>query len=552
MRRKPFILLIILAAILGLVGFWSWQRNIYSKDVLKLEILGPETVDFAKDFEYIVKYKNNGTVRLEEPRLIFEYPKHSIIEEGKSLWQEISLEDIYPGEEKTLNFKARLIGREGEALTARASLSYRPKNLKARYESTTTFTTQIKSLPLTFEFDLPSKVESGKDLRFRLNYFSNADYPLLNLRVTTEYPSSFEFIESKPSSLEKIEWEIPPLNKAEGGRIEILGKMKGEVGEQKLFRARLGIWQEGEFILLKEIARGVEMIKPSLRISQQINGNSEYIANPGDQLHYEIFFKNIGEETLTNLTLVDSLIGNIFDFETLRAPEGNFTLGDNSIVWEWRRVGALQFLEAQEEGKVEFWIKLKSDLEIPSLAGKLFIQNKIYLDQAKEEFLTKINSKLEILQKGYFQDEIFGNTGSIPPRVGDATTYTISWQAKNYYNEVKNVKVKATLPLDVQLTGKIFPEDSRLTFDSQSREIVWEVGDLKVGQGVLNPAPNVSFQIEFRPSFSQFGQIPEIINQAKITGEDSWTGEAIETTAAAINTTLPDDDTVNDQQGVVR
>ena len=289
MWRKFIIFLILLAAISGLVGFWNWQRNIYSKEILKLEILGKEEVAVAEEFEYIVKYKNNGTVRLEEPRLTFEYPKYSILEEGKSLRQELGAKElgeaIYPGEEKTFHFKVRLLGKEGETRIAKAWLSYRPKNLKARYESATTFTTQIKSVPLTFEFDLPSKIESGKDLKFRLNYYSNIDYPLLNLRLVAEYPPGFEFLESAPPSLEKVEWELPLLNRAEGGRIEISGKIRGEVREQKLFKARLGIWQEGEFISLKEIAKGIEIIQPALWVFQQINGSPKYLANPGNLLH---------------------------------------------------------------------------------------------------------------------------------------------------------------------------------------------------------------------------------------------------------------------------
>jgi len=558
MRKKFIIFLILLAGIAGLVGFWNWKSNSYSKEILKLEILGPESIDLTEEFNYVVKYKNNGNIRLEEPKLIFEYPEHSLLEEGKPLRQEIGAEElgdaIYPGEEKTISFKARLIGKEGETLIARAELTYRPKNLKARYESSTTFTTVIKSVPLTFEFDLPSKIESGKDLKFRLNYFSNTDYPLLNLRVTAEYPSGFEFVESNPSSLEKVEWELPPLNRAEGGRIEISGKITGEVREQKLFKAKLGIWQEGEFILLKEITKGVEIIQPALWVFQQINGSPKYLVDPGDQLHYEIFFKNVGAETLFDLSLMTTLIGDIFDFQTLKAPEGDFTLGDNSIVWDWKRVRALQFIEPGEEGKVEFWIKLKKDWEIPSLEGKTEIKNQVYLSQVKEEFSNKVNSKLEISQKGFFQDEIFGNSGPIPPKVGEATTYTIIWLAKNYYNEVKNVKVKAFLPQNVKLTGKIFPEEviEKFTFDSQSREIVWNIGDLKVGNGVLNPAPNISFQVEFTPDETQRGSTPDLISEAKITGEDSWTGEDIEAISPSINTTLPDDETITEEMEVVQ
>jgi len=565
MRKKFIIFLILLTTLVGLAGFYYWEKNPYSKEILKLEILAPEEVEIAENFEYIVKYKNNGQVRLEEPKLIFECPENSLEcylaekeespEEKKSLRKNLSLQTIYPGEEQTLHFKARLLGKEGQALQAKAALSYRPKNLKARYESITTFTTIIKSVPLTFTLDLPSKIESSKQLKFALNYFSNIDYPLSNLRCKIEYPPGFEFIESSPQSLEKIEWEIPPLNKAEGGRIEIAGRLSGEVGEQKIFHAEFGTWQEGEFILLREAVKGVEIVKPALHITQQINGNPEYTASPGDSLHYEIFFKNIGEETLNNLFLVTSLEGKAFDFQTTKAPSGEFELGDNSIVFDWRRVPKLQFLPPQEEGEVEFWIELKEDWEILSPEDKNpVVKNKIYLSQVREEFVTKVNSKLEITQKGYFQDEIFGNSGPLPPKKGETTTYTIIWQAKNYYNNVENVKVKATLSKNVNLVaGKISPEEEieRFTFDSQSREIVWDIGELNVGQGIFDSAPTIAFQVALTPDSAQKGQTPEIIREAKITAEDSWTKESLEATAPAIDTTLPDDETVTEEMGQV-
>lgn len=550
MRRRFITFLILIAAISGIVGFWNWQKNSYSKEILKLEILGKEEVAVAEDFGYIVKFKNNGNIRLETPKLIFEYPKYSIVEDG-ILRKEITLEDIYPGQEQTFNFKVRLLGKEGEARVAKASLSYQPKNLKARYESVTTFTTQIKSVPLTFEFDLPSKVESGKDFRFRLNYFSNVDYPLSNLRVVAEYPADFEFVESTPRGLEKNEWEIGLLNKAEGGRVEILGKLSGEVGEEKIVRAKLGSWWDGEFVVLKEAIRGIEVIRPSLYIWQQINGNPQYVASPGDWLHYEIFFKNIGEEDLTSLFLVSKLEGEAFDFQTIKSDLGDFEPGDNSIVFDWRRIPRLQYLAPMEEAKVEFWINLKEEFGI---SKNPILRNKIFLSQAKEEFITKVNSKITVSQKGYFQEEVFGNQGPLPPKVGETTTYTIIWQIKNYYNDVKNVKVKTILPQQVQLTGKIFPEEEsqKFAFDSQSREIVWAIGDLGTGQGVITPTPNISFQIALTPDVSQKGETPQLIGEAKIIGEDQWTREIVEAKTSAITAALPDDPSINPNSAKVQ
>jgi hypothetical protein len=554
MRNKFIIGIIIVAAIAGAIGFWYYQRNIYSKEDLKLEILGPEEAELAQEIEYTVKYKNNGNIRLEEPSLVFEFPEYTILEEGKPQIQEILLKDIYPGQEKTFHFKGRLLGKKGEVKKARAWLSYRPKNLNASYRSETSHSTQLKSVPLNLEFDLPSKVESGKEITFRLNYFSNTDYPLPDLGIKIEYPPDFEFKSADPQPLETAEWELGPfLNKAEGGRIEIEGIIRGEVEEQKKFKAQLGSWQQGEFVLLKEAVRAVQIVTPSLYISQQINRNPQYIASLGDTLHYEIFFKNIGQEPFNSLFLVVNLQGELFDLQTLKAPLGDFELGDNSIIFDWRRVSKLHFLNAQEEGKVEFWVELKKDRLPSNLQDKNpVIKNKVILSQAWREFVTKVNSKLEVVQKGYYRDEVFGNSGPLPPEAGNRTTYTIIWQAKNYYNDVKNMKVRATLGEGVSLTGSIFPEGTALTFDSQSREVVWKLDNLAAGKGVLGPGPNVSFQIEFLPKTSQKGKTPELIGKAQISGEDQWTGQTLEAEAPAIDTTLPDDDSVSSEEGIVQ
>ncbi len=555
MRRKTFNFIIILTLLILAIGFLNWRRNIYSKEVLKLEILGPPETILAQEVEYIVKYKNNGNFRLEDPELIFVPPENSIkdgeIFEREILGKEKLGEAIYPGEEKTLSFKMRLLGKEGETKIIKASLSYHPKNLKAKYESSTSFTTTIKSAPLAFDFDLPSKIESGKNFVFRINYFSNVDYILTDLRCQVEYPYGFEFIESTPRSIEKTEWEIPILNKSAGGRIEITGRFSAEVGEAKIFRGKLGIWKGGEFILLKEVEKGVEIIKPSIYLRQEINGNPRYVALPGDWLHYEIYFKNIGDDDLNNLFMINKLEGEAFDFQTIKSDLGDYQAGGDSVIFDWRRVSKLQYLAPVEEGKVDFWIKLKDDL---GNVKNPILRNKVFISQAKEEFVTKISSKMEIVQKGYFQDEVFGNSGPIPPKVGETTTYTIMWSVKNYYSDVKNVKVKAVLPQEVDLTGKIFPEEmaSKFSFDPQSKEIVWSLGDLPRGEGISTPPPNIAFQIAFIPNETQRGQTPNIIGEAKITGEDSWTEMILEAMASAINTTLPDDETITQEMGIVQ
>jgi hypothetical protein len=546
MSRKIIIVFTILAIVLVGLAAWYYQRNIFTKGVLRLEILAPTEVEVGQEFEYLVKYKNHGNFTLEEPRLIFEYPEGAIIEEEKSLRQEMGPEDIYPGEEKSVSFKARLLGKENEAKTAKVWLSYRPKNLNARYEAATTHTTLIKFAPLTFEFDFPSKLEAGRNIKIRLNYFSNVDFPLSNLRVEVNYPSGFGFLNSKPKGLSNNEWEIGLLNKAQGGRIEIEGKLTGEVFSQKVFRARLISWQKERAIILKEIAKGVELIQPSIYLSWQVNGSPQYTANLDDYLHYEVTFKNIGDVTLENLFLSIGLEGDTLDFETLQPGSGKFQKEIRTIIWDQVMVPQLRLLAPLEEGKVEFWVKIKSKFP-PALRNPL-VKARVNLNQVKEEIITKVNSELLISQKGFFNQGPFENKGPIPPRVGSTTTYTISWQAKSLYSDAKNVKVKALLPPTVRLTGEIEPKEAKLSFDPDSQELVWDIGDLFAGEG----GQEIKFQISFNPTLAQRGKVADLINQARIIAEDAWTEQTIEKSDSVVDTTLPADPTISQEDGIVQ
>ncbi len=95
-------------------------------------------------------------------------------------------------------------------------------------------------------------------------------------------------------------------------------------------------------------------------------------------------------------------------------------------------------------------------------------------------------------------------------------------------------------------------EAEKFTFDSQSRELVWNVGELMVAQGILNPASNIAFQISFVPYPNQRGQTPVVINEVTVTGQDTWAGEILQARDNEIITALPDDPSISTEKGTVR
>jgi len=312
------------------------------------------------------------------------------------------------------------------------------------------------------------------------------------------------------------------------------------------------MWKDGRYIPLKNIEKGTKIVKPTVSIRQTINGDANYVAKPGEWLHYEIYYKNISDSELYNLVLVDKLEGGMFDFSTIRSDTGTFQQGDNSVVFDWKQNDKLTYLAPMDEGKAEFWIRLKDDL---SSLSQPELNNKVMIGAAREDFVTKISSKLEVTQKAYYNDEIFGNSGPFPPEVGKKTTYTITWQAKNYYSDVKNVKVIATLPPEVDFDpSNIFPEEQaqKLSYDANNHQITWNLGNMSAGQGLISNPLNVSFRVILTPMSSQRGAKAGIIGEAKITGDDSWTNSTLESTASAIDTASLSDPDMDENNGIVQ
>jgi uncharacterized repeat protein (TIGR01451 family) len=541
---KKILLILLIIIVVVIVAFFLYRASMFSKEILKLEILGPDTAKIGDEIQYTVQYKNNGNFVLEQPKLTFELPNNSLTEDGRTIFVQ-NLNDIYPGDQESVTFKARLLGKDGDLKTAKASLSYMPKNITATYESNTTFITKIDASPLTLGFDLPTKVEQGKSLQYAINYFSNVDYPLENLSIKVDPAPGFDFISADPASLDNSEWKLQTLNKAQGGRIIITGNVSAGNNQNLTFSASLGMWQSGNFIVIKQTSVTVQVIQPLLFISQQVNGSGSYVASPGETLHYQIFFRNIGSTPFDNLFMVVKLDSPALDMSTIQAENGGQVQpNDNMIVWDQSQVAQLRHLDVQAQGEVDFDVKVKSNWSPSAVdVNSTVITDSVNISQITQKFTIKVSSGLVISQKGYYQSQDISNSGPTPPKAGQTTTYTINWEIKDYFSDAKNVKVKATMPKNVSLTGRILPQNelSNFSFDSASREIVWSVGDIQAGTGVTGDPVTLSFQVSLTPDSSQKGSAAPLMGQVQISGENQFTNTTVTSQDSGVDTSLPDD-----------
>ncbi len=529
-NRLPLILISIILVLAGVAGFML-SRSSFSKEMMKLEVIGPDEIYCGKEDEYILKFKNNGNSTLEELRLNVEFPEHSIIADQESnmvVVEADKIEPLAPGREGTVKIKARIFGKESESFPIKATLTYSPKGLTARYSSKSEKEVRIKDVPISFEYDAPSRAETGKDLMININYFSHIDYPLTDLAVEMEYPEGFDFIESKPKAVDENKWEIESLSENTGGRISISGILYGQSSDKKVFKSRLGMYINGEFIVLKEQEFDISIKKSLMEISQNINGQSQVVANMGQTLNYDISFKNTGDGVYKDLNLAVKLKGELFDFGEIKADGAEVRSGDTTIVWNSEKNPDLKILAPGETGSVKFSIKVLDSYDSKLVNPELI--DKVIINEIQQEFRTKINSNIVLNSRAMSGDEVFESAGPIPLEVGKKSELTVVWDLVNYFNDLENVKVKGVMPENVSYTGKVAPQNysKNFTLDSDSRELVWNVGDMESGMGIGTDKKILTFQIDITPTADQKNDYAVILKSLKVLGADKWTGEEIE------------------------
>lgn len=557
---RTFILLTIIIVIVA--GFMFWRGLVFfDKNKVVLKIYGPERIISGEEITYIVQYKNNAKVALENIQLSLEFPEGAVWQNSQAdtLVQTVSLGKILPQAEDRKEFKVQIMGLKDSQKKIIARLNYQPANIKSFFENKTEFQSIIISVPLVLNFDLPERLVNGQIVNLTIRYLNTSDAVFSDLKLKMEYPAGFNFISAYPRPDEdKNIWLFSQISAKEEGKIVISGSLAGQRDEIKSFQAQLGITKNETFIPLAESLNSSQILVPPLNISQIINNSENYIANAGDTLHYKIKYENTADVEISSVIIGSKLEGDVFDFASLNIKKGFFNSLTNTIIWNTASLPQLALLSSHSEGEVEFSIKIKDKLPINNFNDKNFIvTNTVKIDSlnvplplmgtqlsGESKLITKLNSRLILNVRGYFKDTLIPNFGPLPPKVSQMTTYTLYWQIINTSNDLENVRVEAYLPSYIHWVNRFEPENAEIKYEPNTGKITWNIGKLPAAIGILSPVKYAAFQVGLIPAANQIGSIVNLIGNSTITGRDTFTNVNLTVTEKSLRSDLPDDPTV--------
>lgn len=521
-------------------------------------------------FSFDVLIENNNTVDIETIDLLMSYPDGT--RDGKDITTDLTrtrddVGGVSAGSFLKVNREVYLFGEEGDKKEIEAEIVYRIADSNAVFKKKKVFEVVLKSTPVRVNVLSVKEVTSAQGVEFDVEVISNANEPLNNVLVKAEYPFGFSFDSSTlDNQLDNNTWKIDELKPKETVKFKIKGNLQGQNNDQKFFRFNVGL-QDSEKaeeirVLFTSIGKTVVVTRPFLEIDVAVNNKNSSVINLNSGSSYEmkINYKNNTQFPIKDAEIEIKIDGEVLDEETVSVGRGFYRSLDNTIIFDKTTNPFFEELQVGESGGLSITFRSKSLIgeerfENPELSLSAVVKGSRYLDvDVPEEIQNEIFKKIRfntvalIDTKSLYYDGPFENTGSIPPKVDNKTTYTISLALSNSSNRISNGSVEFKLPNYVKYEDVTWPAGQTVTYDPVKRTVTWQVGELAERTGFGIPKREMAFQVSIIPSISQRGSNPALVSDIVFTGNDLFTGEQIRVQANDLTTAIADSQNFFDGQ----
>ncbi|MDQ3245079.1 MAG: DUF11 domain-containing protein [bacterium] len=555
-----FVVAIIYASYVFFLGGSSVSNN-----NIDIAVLGKTFTSGGAELPLVVEITNRNNSDLELVDLIIEYPtgvSHKIGEETERI--RISIGTIKSGAIHNENIKLVLFGEQGSVNKVKISLEYRIASSNSIFFKEKDFEVTIDSAPINLLFNMPNEISPNQDLKLDIKATLNANKPLTKILIKVEYPPGFEFITAIPSPTSGNNiWSLGDLAPGAERDIFITGKMVDVLdGEEKSFRVRSGSELKNDRtqigVVLNSLKQSLTIRQSSIDAILSINGsvNRELAIDFKTTVQGQISWKNNLDTKINDLEIRAKITGNAYNRKSIESSDGFYnSLDGDVIIWDKNSSSVFANVSPGDGGVVSFSLvplplfsSLGGILSSPSINIEVSIVGKQSLDgngitplNNSESKIIRIISDVGFNNKALYYSGPFENKGTLPPKVGQETTYTITWSLSNTSNNISKTQVTASLPAYMRYVGTLSPAFSDVNFNPNTRQITWNVGNLNKGASITTASKEVSFQVGLTPSLSQIDTTPIIINEAVLTGHDDFANVDVRVGKGALNIRLNSD-----------
>ena len=539
------------AGTLAVAGFVLLRgSNIVSKKNIDVVLNVPQTAKAGDLVSLQLTITNRNKLPIQNAVLNITYPTDTKVSGNvkavisKRPVVEVVVDKINPGETIQKNLEVTFFGQENETKDINAVLSYKVAGSQALYTKEVAANLKINSPPATLAIDVVPEAVAGEVVSLNLKITSNAEAKLAQTLLFVEWPNGFTLDKTTPDAdFGDNVFNLGDLAPNQVKDIKITGRLDGQPEDLKTFHFRLGSGanlNDDLDVVYADTFKAVAIKQPFVALTLNVNQSTakEIVVDSDANVNVTINYTNNLADSVRNADVLLRLNGSIIDPLTV-STEGGF-FDDKTSTIKWTRVSnpGLAELSPGEKGQLIVNFRTKSLLgrDLNGVTNPTFNLEAVLAGErvstgfSKDPIETKVktNAKVktvfQLAAKALKKTGELGNTGPLPPKVGQESTYTIVWSIANSSSAVEGAVVKAVLPLGVRFTGNFSPENENLSLNSVSNEITWNHGRDKPGDGAVR---EVSFQIGITPTLEQVGAYLPLTGEVNYSGTDSFTQSVI-------------------------
>lgn len=526
--------------------FYVDDRSV-SADKIDLAISGPVTVRGGEPVEFQLQLTNMNPVPIEKASLEVIYPEGTRI--ASSIIEKIPRISKYVGDlDKNAMvkeiYRAAFLGEVGTEKVIQIVFQFRVSGSTAVFTKKLEHRVLLNSTPISVVVTVPNEANSSQEIESVIKVTNNTTEEVKDILLLVGYPPGFVYSDAtpKPEKGNRL-WKLGDLKAGAERKITISGAIEGEDGESKAFRVTAGVNldPDGQKILVpySEQIAALSINRSQIGLAIAVNGSNEKTVNiqSGNETNVEVSWVNNTPERIMDAEISVNISGNGLDKKTVSVDEGFYNSSNDMIVLTKRELPALASLEPGASGILKFkFLPINLDtvtVTNPSISVDVLATGRRVNDARNSLPLTaevsrnlKVVSTANLSTTVAYSEGLITNYGPIPPRVGEETSYTITFNVVNRGSDIKSVKVKTTLPPYVKWGSVTLPASENIAYDEKSGQVVWSAGTIKAGSPGAE-GRSVSFKVVFKPSLSQLGAIPALTGQIDLSAQDSFTGSAL-------------------------
>lgn len=564
--------LFFVASFLFLLFSLFTDRSVISSDNIEVVVQGPVSVAAGEELTLQVLIQNNNPVAIEAADLSVEYPvgarraddSRTLIERPDHSF----IGTLAPGEAVNRSVHVVLYGETDQEQQFNFVLEYRADGSNAVVEKVKPFAMLLSAAPISLSVSLPESLSTGDVFEGSFVVRSNAPTVLNDVRVTIKYPPGFELFDASPQpSFEQSTFDLGDLAPGATRTITIDGSLIGQDNEMKTFSVVVGTPGPSGAVRVpyNSTLHTLTMVKPSIGAVFTINDKTEEptVLSVTEDVDGVLTITNNHDTQVIDLGAQLRIVGDVLDAGSVQASGGFFRSLDRTIVWDKGVGGFTGSLDPGESIELPFNFNLISptarinaanarELKLDlSVTGRLVNPDSTTALDVFSSRTLRVNSNVAMSVRSMHFVGPITNSGFMPPRVNQATTYTGSWAITNGTNDLRNVRATATLPPYVRFTGVVSPQTETVTYDAETRQLTWDAGIVRAGTGTTRPIREVYFQVEVVPSAPQVGQVLTLVGDGVLSAVDTFTNASLRGTTRSLTTLLSADPQYTDGMGEV-